>query len=63
MTTDQIVSLLIAERDKLNRAIQALGAPAQSTAPLRHRGMSAAKRKAVSERMKAYWAARRKKKG
>jgi hypothetical protein len=27
MPTDQILALLIAERDKLNRAIEALGAP------------------------------------
>jgi hypothetical protein len=27
MATDHIVALLIAERDKLNRAIEALGAP------------------------------------
>jgi hypothetical protein len=70
---DRILEMLIAERDKLQRAIDALtgarrrGRPpkAPSTAPAsserrRPRGMSAAARKRQSERMKAYWAARRK---
>lgn len=77
MPTEHIVSLLIAERDRLNRAIEALGgsgkrrgrppksataAPAPAPAPKSKRpGMSAAAKKAQSERMKAYWAARRKK--
>ena len=85
MPTDQIVSLLIAERDKLNRAIEALGAPikrrgrppknpqavatavavpvpvapAAPAAPSR-KPRSTAERKAQAERMKAYWAKRRK---
>jgi hypothetical protein len=78
MPMDNIIQLLIAERDRLTRAIDAL----QSTSARRgrppgsgrkpgpkpglrpgpkpgRRGMSAAARKAQSERMKAYWAARR----
>jgi hypothetical protein len=80
MLTDQIVAMLVAERDRLNRAIEVLGGstihrgrPAKKAAgpvaaaglPVqpngsKRRGMSAAKRKAQSERMKAYWAAKRK---
>jgi hypothetical protein len=74
MPTEHILSLLIAERDKLTRAIEALqgsvkrrGRPpknplaalAPAQAPARRR-MSAAARKAVSARMKAYWAKRKK---
>lgn len=79
MVTEQIVSLLIAERDRLNKAIEALQGPVKrrgrppgsqsaaastAAAPARRkrRGMSAAERKAQSERMKAFWAARRKQK-
>jgi hypothetical protein len=77
MPTDHIISLLIAERDKLNQAIAALqgsskrrGRPqktslaASATAPVpapRKKRQSAARRKAQAERMKAYWAAKRKK--
>jgi hypothetical protein len=77
MNTEHIVALLIAERDKLNRAIEALGTPlkrrgrppknplaALVTAPVKaasnRNGLSPAKRKAQSERMKAYWAKRKK---
>jgi hypothetical protein len=77
MSTEHILALLIAERDKLNRAIEALGVPvkrrgrppknplaAAVTAPVKtaskRRGLSPAKRKAQSERMKAFWAQRRK---
>jgi hypothetical protein len=76
MPTDHIIALLIAERDKLNRAIEALqgsakrlGRPPKAVAttvapevaaPKRKR-QSAAQRKAQGERMKAYWAAKRKK--
>jgi hypothetical protein len=77
MSTEQILALLIQERDKLNRAIEALGTPVKhrgrppknpsapaitasvSTASKRN-GLSPAKRKAQSERMKAYWAKRKK---
>ncbi len=74
MPTDQIIALLIAERDKLNRAIEALqgsakrrGRPPKNplmaiAAPAKkHKRQSAARRKAQAERMKAYWAAKRKK--
>lgn len=71
MATEHIVALLIAETDKLNRAIEALGgAPTllrrgrpkatAAPAPEKSAGMSAAKRKEQSERMKAYWAKKRK---
>jgi hypothetical protein len=78
MPIDQILYLLIAERDKLDRAIEALqgsakrrgrppknplmvAAPAVAPAPARkRRRQSAAQRKAQAERMKAYWAAKRK---
>jgi hypothetical protein len=77
METNQIVALLIAERDKLSRAIEALqgptkrrgrppknplAAPAAPLAPMakKRKGLSPAKRKAQSERMKAYWAKRKK---
>jgi hypothetical protein len=70
-----ILSVLIEERDRLNRAIDALqgtrrrGRPPGSTSAVKAAGgvkrrgrkkMSAEARKAVSERMKRYWAARRK---
>jgi hypothetical protein len=77
MPIDQILYLLIAERDKLNRAIEALqgsskrrGRPAKNqlatvepvvAVPAKRRRQSAAQRKAQAERMKAYWAAKRKK--
>jgi len=69
------LQLLIEERDKLNRAIEILGGtvpkrrgrpPGSKTkkvAPKAKAGrpkMSAAQKKRVSERMKKYWAARRK---
>ena len=79
MSTEHILALLISERDKLNRAIEALGMPvkrrgrppknplaaaatitAVKAAPKKRSGMSPAKRKAQSERMKAYWAKRKK---
>jgi hypothetical protein len=81
MPTEHIIALLIAERDKLNRAIEALQGPTKrrgrppknplfaalvpTTTPARNRksGRSAAARKAQSQRMKAYWAATRKKQG
>ena len=76
MPVDQILTLLISERDKLNRAIEALqgsakrrGRPpkavAGTTAPIastpKRKRRSAAQRKAQADRMKAYWAAKRKK--
>jgi len=74
MTTEQIVSLLILERDKLNRAIEALGEPvkrrgrpvkeaqAQPTpatvapAKKRKRKLSAAGRRAIIAATKKRWA-------
>jgi len=76
MPTEHIISLLIAERDKLSRAIETLqgsatrrGRPPKNqppTAALRTRApkkkrRTAAQRKAQAERMRAYWAAKRKK--
>jgi len=76
MQTEQIVALLVAERDRLNRAIEALQgssirrgraksasapAPAAAAPKRKRKGMTASQRKAHSERMKAFWAARRKK--
>jgi len=80
MPTEHIVALLVAERDKITRAIEALegakrrGRPPKNplaalvdgtgvAAPKKRRGgMNEAARKAQSERMKAYWAKRRKQK-
>jgi hypothetical protein len=81
MPTEHIIALLIAERDKLNRAIEALQGSAKRTgrppknqlvtastsaaapvAPTKKRKRhSAARRKAQADRMKVYWAAKRKK--
>ena len=77
MPVDHILALLIAERDKLNRAIEALqgsatrrGRPPKNplaaavtltVAPKQRKRQSAARRKAQADRMKAYWAAKRKK--
>jgi hypothetical protein len=79
--TENILALLVAERDKLNRAIEALQGPVKRRgrppknlsasaagppappAKKRKGGMSASARKAQSGRMKAYWAAKRKKEG
>jgi hypothetical protein len=78
MPTEHIVALLVAERDRINRAIEALqgtkrrgrppknplaalaALPAPASPKKRRGGMSAAARKAQSERMKAQWAKRRK---
>ena len=70
MPNEHILALLIAERDKLNRAIEALqgsakrrGRPPKSeaTEPKRRgRTFTAAQRKAASERMRRRWAAKKK---
>jgi len=82
MEIQQIVSLLVSERDRLSRAIEALGGGAKrrgrpqknaSAAPihdiarpaslprkLKRKPLTAAQKKAHSERMKAFWAQRRK---
>jgi len=70
MPTEQILALLVAERDRLNQAIEALQGPVKrrgrppknarvtSTPGARksRKGISAAARQAQSKRMKAYWA-------
>jgi hypothetical protein len=74
--TDQILALLIAERDRLSRAIEILGATAKRRgrppkSPLaavagapalaqKRKARTAAQRKAQSQRMKKYWANRKK---
>jgi hypothetical protein len=85
MPTEHIVALLITERDKLNRAIEALGGTGTKrrgrprkdasgsagpavvvAAPVpakKHHMRSPAARKAQAQRMKAYWAKRKKNKG
>jgi len=76
MATDQILALLIAERDKLQRAIDALGTPTKRrgrpkktatteatpapTKTRKKRNFSPAQREAARQRMKAMWAKRRK---
>jgi hypothetical protein len=77
MPTDHILTLLIAERDKLTAAIEVLQGPtkrrggppgsrngvsAAVAAPKKQarRTFTAAQRKAQSERLKAYWAKKRK---
>ncbi len=86
MSTEQILSLLIAERDRLSNAIDALqggskrrgrppgrtpSAPAAASpsAPAtvaaapkkrKRKALTAAQKKAHSDRMKAFWAERRK---
>jgi hypothetical protein len=78
MATEHILSLLIAERNKLSKAIDALGGapktvashkPVEASAPAAaataktktRKPLTAAQKKAHSVRMKAFWAARRKK--
>ena len=69
MATEHILSLLITERDKLAKAIEALGGTTpkqtvEAAAPAKTRkrkGLNPTQKKAHSERMKAFWAARRKK--
>ena len=74
MPTEQILALLIQERDRLNGAIEALQGPtkrigrppknplaaAAAPAPKKHgRRFSSAQRKPASERMRQRWAAKR----
>jgi len=76
MPTDQILALLILERDKLNRAIEALqapvrrrGRPPKNTAttaeagPAKRKPRTPAQRRAQAQRMREYWAKRRKAEG
>jgi hypothetical protein len=77
MAIEQILTLLILERNRLNNAIEALQGPtkrrgkppktiatpnaAESQPTVRkRRNLTAAQRKAHSERMKKFWAERRK---
>ena len=71
-TLRQALSQLMSERDRLDNQISRLraaldgtggGARAVGGGRRRRRRMSAEARRAVSQRMKAYWAARRAKKG
>jgi hypothetical protein len=74
MPTEHILTLLIQERDKLNRAIEVLqgtkrrGRPPKNAASIsvpaensdkKKRTFSAAQRKKQAARMKAYWAAKK----
>jgi hypothetical protein len=76
MPSENIVALLVAERDRLNRAIEALQGPARrrgrppknplatAAAPPTKKGrrkFTAEQRKAQAARMRAFWAARKKK--
>lgn len=74
MFTEQILQALISERDRLNRAIDVLSGPTKRRGrpPKNELNLEArpatestgnrteAQRRAQSERMKAYWAKRRK---
>ncbi len=83
MEIDQIVAMLIAERDRLNRAIEALQGPAKrrgrppknplanapdwvlpakksATKKKGRRKFTAEQKAAQAEKMKAYWAKRKK---
>jgi hypothetical protein len=62
-TLQQALHQIQAERDRLDRQLRtiraALGGDGRSAVRRHRRPMSAAARRAVSQRMKAYWAARR----
>ena len=61
MDVYKIIRQLYEERARLTRIIATLEAVDRGVAPRRGRkSMSAAERKAVSERMKKYWAKKRK---
>jgi hypothetical protein len=74
MPTENILALLIAERDKLNRAIEALQGPSrrgrppkddaaqqETPAPVRKkRTFTPAQRREQAKRMKLYWAKKKK---
>ena len=64
MSTEQIVSLLIAERDRIERAIAALGgskgsSPRATGGTGERRARTPEQRAAQSEKMKLYWASRK----
>jgi len=74
MPIEQIVAILVAERDRLNRAIEALQGPMRRRgrppknpliSPLvpavkQRKGRTPEQKKAQSEKMKKYWALRKK---
>jgi len=71
MATDQILAMLIAERERINRAIEALQGPAKRRGrPLanqspdapskRGRTFTREQRQAAADRMKAMWAKKKK---
>ena len=69
MSTNEILTLLETERDRLNKAIEVLRGSANSHngtevshTPTVTQTWTSAKRKAASERMRRYWAAKRRKK-
>jgi hypothetical protein len=64
MSTEQIISLLVAEKERIERAIAALsGGKGAGAKPAGGQGVRRARtpeqKAAQSEKMKAYWAARR----
>jgi hypothetical protein len=64
MNTEQILRHLREERDRLNRAIEALGSTSSSKGRARKKrsgGITTAGRKRLSELMRKRWAERRKK--
>jgi hypothetical protein len=74
MPIENILALLIAERNRLDAAIKALQSPVRRAArpagnpvagapPARKRRFSAAQRSKIAARMKAYWAAKKKQAG
>jgi len=63
MSTDEIVRLLIAERDRITLAIEALGGggiESAKTSTRPGRTWSEAQRKAQGERIRRAWAAKKK---
>ena len=74
MPIEQIVAILVAERDRLNRAIEALQGPMRRrgrppknplaspmvVSGMKRKGRTAEQKKALSEKMKKYWAQRKK---
>ena len=64
MSTEQILTLLIAERDRIERAISALGggkgsSPRASGGAGGRRARTPEQKAAQSEKMKLYWASRK----
>jgi len=56
MSNENILAVLLAEREKLNRAIEALGGPKRRGRPP-GRTLSAAGRKAIAKAQRKRWAA------